>query len=173
MRRAPRQSPFAEPRSARGRMIAAAISIMLASLITLLPIIANVPYLPPFGLLMLLGWRLRDGDLFPSWAAVPLGLFDDLLSGQPLGSAMALWTISVIVIDIIDSRLVWRDFWQDWLIAAGAIAFCLIVARLVAAPIGAHVDTVMLFQILVATALYPLAALVCARIDERGTPRLR
>ena len=165
---APRPSPFAPPPSTRDRVIAATLSIMAGSLVTIVPVVANVPFLPPFGLLLLLGWRLRDPELFPSWAPVPLGLFDDLVSGQPLGSAIALWTICVIVIDIIDSRLVWRDFWQDWLIAAGGVAFCLIAARLMASPLAAHVETVVLVQILVSVALYPLAARLCARIDERG-----
>ena len=50
---------------------------------------------------------------------LPLGLFDDLVSGQPLGSAMLLWTLCFLAIDVLEQRLVWRDFWQDWLIAVG------------------------------------------------------
>ncbi|URW76425.1 rod shape-determining protein MreD [Sphingomonas donggukensis] len=140
---------------------------MTASLLTIVPVVANVPWMPPFGLLMLLAWRLRDAEVFPSWGPLGLGLFDDLLSGQPLGSAMALWTITFIVIDIIDNRLVWRDFPHDWVVAGGAVAFCLVAARLVASPLRAHVDTVVLIQIIVSVALYPLAALVCARLDAR------
>jgi rod shape-determining protein MreD len=159
-----------EPVSPRTIAIAA-VTVMLGSLMTLVPLVATVPFLPPFGLLMLLGWRLRRPELFPSWAAVPLGLFDDLVSGQPLGSAIAFWTLCVLAIDVLDTRLVWRDFWQDWLIAGGAIGFCLIATRLVASPIGAHVDTLLLLQILVSCAFYPLAALICARIDQRPGPR--
>jgi hypothetical protein len=33
-----------------------------------------------------------------------------------------------------EHRLVFRDFWQDWLIASGAIAFCLIAGRFLAVP---------------------------------------
>lgn len=170
---APRPSPFAPPPSDRDRVIAATTSIMVGSLVTIVPLVANVPFLPPFGLLLLLGWRLRDPDLFPSWAPVLLGLFDDLVSGQPLGSATALWTASFIAIDVIDGRMVWRDFWQDWLIASGALAFCLLVARLMAAPLAARVDTVVLLQVVISSALYPLAARLCARIDDRGKHRLR
>jgi rod shape-determining protein MreD len=71
------------------------------------------------------------------------------------------------MIDLIDQRLVFRDFWQDWLIAAGAIGFCLIAGRLVAAPIGAHVDTVLLVQIVISTMLFPLVARFCAWLDRK------
>jgi rod shape-determining protein MreD len=145
-------------------------TIMLGSLVTILPFVASVALLPPFGLLMLLGWRMQRPDALRPWAAVLLGLFDDLVSGQPLGSAMLLWTSCFIAIDILDTRLVWRDFWQDWLIATGAIGFCLIAGRLVATSFGAHVDTVLLLQIIISAALYPLIARLCARLDrEKAT----
>ena len=148
----------------------APLSVMLGSMMTLLPIVATVPFLPPFGLLMLLGWRMVRGDSMRVWMPVLLGLFDDMLSGQPLGSAMLLWTLCVLAIDVLDTRLVWRDFWQDWLIASGAIAFCLIAGRLVATPFSAHVDTALLFQALISAALFPVAARLCAWLD-RDTKR--
>ena len=108
----------------------APLSVMLGSLMTLVPVIAVVPFLPPFGLMVLLGWRMVRGDSMRVWMPVLLGFFDDMVSGQPLGSAMLLWTVCVLAIDVLDTRLVWRDFWQDWLIASGAIGYCLIAGRL-------------------------------------------
>ena len=148
----------------------APLSVMLGSMMTLLPIVTTVPYLPPFGLMILLGWRLVRGDSMKVWMPVPLGFFDDAISGQPLGSAMLLWTVCILVIDVIDTRLVWRDFWHDWLIASGAIAFCLIACRLVAAPFYSHVDTALLVQILISVALFPVIARFCAWMD-RDTKR--
>ena len=58
-------------------------TIMLGSLAPVLPVIPAVPVLPPLGFLLLLGWRLVRPGLLPLWAGVPLGLFDDLFSGQP------------------------------------------------------------------------------------------
>jgi rod shape-determining protein MreD len=144
----------------------APLSVMLGSLMTLLPVVAVVPFLPPFGLLVLLAWRLLRGDSMRVWAPVLLGFFDDMVSGQPLGSAMLLWTVCVLAIDVLDTRLVWRDFWQDWLIASGAIGFCLIAGRLVAAPFGAHVDTALLLQIITSAALFPLVYRLCAWFDR-------
>jgi rod shape-determining protein MreD len=144
----------------------APLSVMLGSLMTLVPVVAVVPFLPPFGLLVLLGWRMLRGDSMRVWVPVLLGFFDDMVSGQPLGSAMLLWTLCVLAIDVLDTRLVWRDFWQDWLIASGAIGFCLIAGRLVASPFGAHVDTALLLQILASAALFPLIYRLCAWFDR-------
>ncbi|MET0308368.1 MAG: rod shape-determining protein MreD [Sphingomonas sp.] len=152
-------------RQPRARWLAP-LSIMIGSLVTLLPIVTIVPVLPPFGLMMLLGWRLLRPDAMRVWAPVPLGLFDDLVSGQPLGSAMLLWTLCGLMIDVLDTRLVWRDFWQDWLIASGALGFCLIAGRFLAAPFSAHVDTAMLLQLLASVALYPLIARISAWLDS-------
>lgn len=141
-----------------------ALSVVAGSALTLWPIIAGVQILPPFGLLMLLGWRLTRSESLRVWAPLPLGLFDDLISGQPLGSAMLFWTLCFFMIDLIDQRIVYRDFWQDWLIAAGSIGFCLILGRLVTTPIDAHVDTVLLLQIAISVLLFPLAARLCAML---------
>lgn len=141
-------------------------SVVVGSMLTLLPFVASVPILPPFGLLMLLGWRLQRADTLKVWAPVPLGLVDDMLSGQPLGSAMLLWTLCFLAIDVLDTRLVWRDFWQDWLIAAGAVGVCLIGGRLAATPFAAHVDTALLLQVVVCVALFPLISRLCARLDR-------
>jgi rod shape-determining protein MreD len=142
-------------------------SVVLGSLVTIVPIVVSYPVLPPFGLMMLLGWRLLRPELFKIWAVAPFGLFDDLVSGQPMGSAMLLWTISFFAIEIFDQRLVWRDFWQDWTIAAGAIAFCLIAGRLIASPIGAHVDTMLIAQIAVSALLFPWIARIIAWLDRK------
>lgn len=144
----------------------APLSVMLGSLMTLVPVIAVVPFLPPFGLMVLLGWRMVRGDSMRVWMPVLLGFFDDMVSGQPLGSAMLLWTVCVLAIDVLDTRLVWRDFWQDWLIASGAIGFCLIAGRLVASPFGSHVDTALLLQVLTSAALFPLIYRLCAWLDS-------
>lgn len=147
----------------------APVSVMAGSLVTLLPVVATFPWLPPFGLLMLLGWRLYKADALKVWAAAPLGLFDDLVSGQPLGNSTLLWALCFLIIDVLDTRLVWRDYWQDWLIACGGVGFCLIAGRLITTPLEAHVDTALLFQVVVSCALYPLFARFCARLDRGST----
>nr|WP_276588895.1 MULTISPECIES: rod shape-determining protein MreD [unclassified Sphingomonas] len=142
-------------------------SVMAASLVTIVPVIATIPLLPPLGLLMLLAWRLLARFALRRWAAAPLGLFDDLASGQPLGSSVLLWSLCFLFIDLVEARLVFRDFWQDWLIASGALAFCIVMGRLIAVPIGAHVDLLILAQIAMAVLMFPLAARFVAWIDRK------
>lgn len=159
--------PF-EPKLGAGRARAIPwMTVMGGSLITIIPVIATIPILPPFGLLMLLAWRLLARFALRPWAAAPLGLFDDLLSGQPLGSAVLLWSLVFVAIDAIEQRLAFRDFWQDWLIAGGAIAGCLILGRYIALPVGTHVDAALLAQIVVTLMLFPLAARLVAAIDAK------
>ncbi|WP_052135006.1 rod shape-determining protein MreD [Sphingomonas sp. 37zxx] len=166
----PLRTGFAEPDAPVRSKRLAPVTVMLGSMVVLFPVISTIPWMPPFGLMILIAWRLLRPDVFKVWAVVPLGLFDDLLSGQPMGSAMLLWTTCFLAVEVLDSRLVWRDFWQDWLLATGAVGFCLIAGRLIASPVGAHVDTVLLLQIALSIALYPLIARMCAALDQRGRP---
>lgn len=140
---------------------------MGGSLVTIFPVAATLPLLPPFGLLMLLAWRLLAPLALRRWAPALLGLFDDCLSGQPLGSAMLLWTLSFFMIDLFDQRTIFRAFAQDWLIAAVAIAICLVGGRLFATPLGGHVDSVLVAQIAVSILLFPFAARMVAWVDRR------
>ena len=159
--------PF-EPNIAGGRARAIPwLTVMAGSLMTIVPLIATIPILPPFGFVMLLAWRLLARYALRPWAAAPLGLFDDLLSGQPLGSAVLLWSLAFVAIDMIEQRLVYRDFWQDWLIASGGIACCVIGGRFLGVRVGTHVDTVLLAQIVITMMLFPLAARIVAMIERR------
>lgn len=142
-------------------------SILMASMITALPIFTSEPLLPPFGLLMFLSWRLMRPGLLPVWSGVPFGLMDDLFSGQPFGSAGLLWSLAMLVIEIIDSRAIWRDYLQDWLIAAVLITAILMGGLWVTSLAHAASDPVVLVpQILLSILLYPLVVRICARLDS-------
>ncbi|WP_448657753.1 rod shape-determining protein MreD [Sphingomonas sp. CJ99] len=143
------------------------VSIMAASLLALFPVVATVPLLPPFGLMMLIGWRFCRPGKLPAWHALPLGLFDDLISGQPVGSAVVLWTLCLLAVDVLDTRLMWRNFWQDWLVGGGIVAVCLVAGRLVAAPLTAHVDTALTVQIVASIVVLPVALRLAAWLDAR------
>ncbi|WP_028966754.1 hypothetical protein [Sphingomonas phyllosphaerae] len=159
--------PFEEPLGrGRARLLPWA-TVMAGSLVTILPWGATLPLLPPVGLLLMLSWRLLAPLSLRVWAPALLGLFDDLLSGQPLGSAMLLWTLAYFLVDAIDARSGVRDFKQSWAIAALAIAFVLLGGRLVATPLDAHVDSVLLLQIMTSVLLFPAAARLVAWIDLR------
>jgi rod shape-determining protein MreD len=142
-------------------------SVMLGSLMTALPVVATAPVLPPFGLLLLLGWRMLVRDLWPVWAPLPLGLFDDILSGQPIGSAAASWTMVFLVIDLFDRRMMWRDYKQDWALAALLVGAALSAGLAIANATGG--DTAwpaILPQILLSALVFPLIVRICAGLDR-------
>ena len=166
---APRR-PFAPtvPRS-RARLLPW-MMVLAGSLLTIVPVVADAPILPPFGLLTLLAWRLLAPLSLRRWAPALLGLFDDLVSGQPLGSAMLLWTLAFFLIDLFDQRVMFRSFAQDWMIASVVTILCLAGGRIVAAPIGAHVDYALVLQMLVSILLFPAVSRMVAWIDLRREP---
>jgi rod shape-determining protein MreD len=136
------------------------VSVMLGSLLPLLvPVIAESPVLPPFGLLVLLAWRLP-------WMPLPLGFFDDLASGQPVGSAMLSWTVAFLAIEVSERSLLWRDYLQDWFVASAAIAGCIGAAYLFALFAGGAAPIFAVMPQLAASVLiFPAVARLCARLD--------
>ena len=144
------------------------ITVMLGSLVTTLPLIAQSPIMPPFGLLLLLSWRLLRPELWRTWIGLPLGLFDDLVGGQPIGSGMFLWTVALIGVDFIEHRLVWRSYKQDWLIAGIAIIFCLSGGLFFARITGGGDIRLLLVapQMVWTVLLFPFIVRQCARIDR-------
>jgi rod shape-determining protein MreD len=137
----------------------------------LVPVVATAPFVPPFGLMMLLAWRLLRPELWPAWAGLPLGLFDDLITGHAIGSSMALWTILLLVLDIIDAHLVWRDFLVDWLIG-GLLLLLVILAGNLIAGIGATTSPLSAIapQMLLSVLVFPAVMRIAAGLDRWRLP---
>lgn len=150
------------------------LTIILGSLSPLLPIIASAPVLPPFGLLMMIAWRLLRPGLLPLWAGFPLGLFDDLVSGQPMGSGILLFSLTLIALDLIEMRFPWRGFWQDWLTASLIVIAYLCFAALVSgAQLTAIHLRVILPQLLFSIVLFPILARLVSLLDRFRLLRVR
>ncbi|MDO6415464.1 rod shape-determining protein MreD [Sphingomonas sp. BIUV-7] len=151
-----------------------AASVVAGSLLAIGPYVANVPLMPPFGLLVLIGWRLLRPEIWGAWVALPLGLIDDLIGGAPLGSAMAIWTIVMLGFDIVDHRMLWRDFATDWGLAMLALAFATSAAWAIALFTGgAGPYWTVVGQMLLSALAFPMVARICRAIDiwrrgERG-----
>jgi len=149
-------------------------TILLGSLTPWLPVIAPAPVLPPFGFLLMLAWRLLRPGLLPPWAGLPLGLFDDLYSGQPLGSGVLLFSVALIIIELVEIRFPWRSFWLDWLTAS-----CLLIPYLAVASLlsGADLTAVQLGviapQIVLSIVLFPMIARLVAMLDRFRLMRVR
>lgn len=150
------------------------LSIALGSLVPLFFIATALPLVPPTGFLMLLAWRLVRPGLLPIWVGLPFGAIDDLFSGQPLGSGILLWSLSLIAIELLDRRIPWRSFVQDWIVAALALASYIVAAFLVS---GATPGTPALIalgpQLILSMLLFPAAARLVSVLDRWRLTRWR
>lgn len=150
------------------------ISIMLASLVPVAMIADVMPLVPSLGFLVMLGWRMVRPGLLPLWAGAPLGAFDDLFSGQPFGSAILLWSLAMITIEVIETRFPWRGFWQDWFTAGlMASSYWLAALLLSGAPVTPQMLIVALPQALLSILLYPILARMVANLDRFRLVRAR
>lgn len=150
------------------------LSVLLGSLLPGWLGIASQPLCPPFGLLLLVGWvQLRPG-LLPPWAGLVLGMADDMVSGQPMGSAVLLWSLAVLALELLEYRLPWRSFLTEWACAAGLIAAVLLLGVGLANLTGGASRVVLVLPQVVASVLaWPLAARAVAWLDRARLVRLR
>lgn len=149
-------------------------SIMIASVLPVLLIADTMPLAPSFGFLMLLAWRMARPGLLPLWVGAPLGAWDDLFSGHPFGSAILLWSLAMIAIELVETRFPWRGFWQDWF-TASVMALCYWIASLVvsSATLTPEMLAVAAPQALLGVLLYPVIARVVAGLDRFRLSRAR
>ncbi|MEO1044571.1 MAG: rod shape-determining protein MreD [Pseudomonadota bacterium] len=143
------------------------LSVIISSALPmLLPLIATMPVMPPFGFMLLIAWRMLRPGLWPIWIGAPLGLADDLFSGQPFGSAIFIWSVTMVLLDLADQRFLLRGFWQEWIIANLLILFAIAVGYVINMVNGAPIAPVFLLpQILLSMILFPLIVRLTARID--------
>lgn len=150
------------------------VSIAVGSVLPVMLMADTMPLAPSMGFLLLLAWRMVRPGLLPLWAGAPLGAFDDLVSGQPFGSAILLWSLAMIAIEVIETRFPWRGFWQDWFTASLMAVFYWIASLLVS---GASVTPEMLAvaapQALIGVLLYPIIARLVAALDRFRLARAR
>jgi rod shape-determining protein MreD len=142
-------------------------SVVVGSVAATLMWIASAPVLPPFGLLLLVAWyQLRPG-LLPVWAGLPLGIFDDLVSGQPMGSAVLLWSLAILALEAIEARIPWRIFVFDWLVAALLIGVAIALGALIPNPAGGLAPLLLIGpQIGLSILAYPAVARFVAMLDR-------
>lgn len=142
-------------------------SILSGSLLPIFAIAAALPLFPPLGFLLLVAWRLVRPGLLPVWAGFPLGLFDDLFSGQPFGFAILTWSLVLLMIEAIELRWPWRAFWQDWFTAGILVASYLIGGWLLSgATPNLHSLVSLVPQLVLSILLFPILARLVAWFDE-------
>lgn len=143
------------------------VLIIFCSMTPILPVIASAPVLPPLGFITFLAWLLYRPGLMPFWAPIPLGLIDDLLSGQPIGSAVLLWSTTMLAIEAVEARLPWRGFRQDWLTASIILTFYLIFAAMISGVVPSLPLLVSIgIQLSVSVLIFPLVAKLVSLLDQ-------
>ena len=143
------------------------VSVLIAGLAALLPIVAETPLVPDLAFLILLAWRLLRPEIWIAAAALPLGLYSDLVAGHPLGQSMALWTIALLLLDFLDTRLTWRDYWTDWMVAALILLLYVAGGWYVARLMGSQTRfSVMLPQLALSILAFPLVARLVLALDR-------
>ena len=144
-----------------------AATVVAASFLAALPIVSTSGWFPDFGFLALISWRLLRADPWPAWWAAPLGLVNDLFTGYPIGFSIALWSATMLALDLIDRRTMWRDYWIEWMVATVLIAIDVWLHWRVARLAGADLPfTLMLPQLLISICAFPLSAWAVSRIDR-------
>ena len=149
-------------------------TILLASYIQSIPIATAGPLLPPIGFLFLLAWRLLRPGVLPIWSGIIFGMWDDLFSGQPFGSAILLFSAAMLAIELIEMRFPWRGFAQDWLIAATIAVVYILVATLVSgSTLSLPLFAAIVPQLLLSIIVYPFIAFIVSRLDKLRMMRFR
>lgn len=143
-----------------------AATVVAASLLAALPIVSTSGWYPDFGYLVLISWRLLRADPWPAWWAAPLGLVNDLFTGYPIGFSIALWSATMLALDLVDRRTLWRDYWIEWVLAAVLIAIDeWLQWRIAKAVGGAPPFTDMLPALTISICSFPLIAWLVSRVD--------
>lgn len=144
-----------------------AASVAAASFLATLPVEISRGWVPDFAFLMLLAWRLLRPDVWPAWWGAPLGLFNDLVAGTPIGFSVTLWTAALLLLDLIERRTMWRDYWIDWGLAALLVIAYEAAEWRVAQMMGASLPFLSILPSAILSILaFPLAAWTAARLDS-------
>ena len=143
-----------------------AASVVAATLLNALPIVSTSGWYPDFGYLLLLAWRLLRADPWPAWWAAPLGLVNDLFTGSPIGFSIALWSVTMLALELIDRRTMWRDYWIEWVLAAVLIAIDQGLQWRVAQAVGAAPEiSRMAPPLIISVCAFPIFAWIISRVD--------
>jgi rod shape-determining protein MreD len=144
-----------------------AASVVAASLFAALPLVSSSGWYPDFGYLVLIAWRLLRSDPWPAWWAAPLGLANDLFTGAPIGLSVMLWTATMLLLDLVDRRIIWRDYWMEWALAALLLLVNESAERWIAGLMGAPLPFLAVVPpLLISIFTFPIAAWAVGRLDQ-------
>ena len=149
-----------------------AATVVVAAMLAGLPIVSTSGWYPDFAYLVFISWRLLRADPWPAWWAAPLGFVNDLFTGYPIGFSIALWSATMLALDLIDRRTMWRDYWIEWVLGAVLIAIDEWLQWRIAKLVGAAPPFArMVPPLVISICIFPVIAWVVSRIDAKRLGR--
>jgi rod shape-determining protein MreD len=95
-----------------------------------------------------------------------LGFVNDLFTGYPVGFSIALWSATMLALDLIDRRTMWRDYWIEWVLGAVLIAIDEWLQWRVAKLAGAPLPFAQLVPpLVISICMFPAFAWIASRVD--------
>ena len=150
-----------------GASLVPALTVVFASLLTALPIVSMSGWFPDFGFMVLIAWRLLRADAWPAWWAAPLGFFNDLATGHPIGFSVALWTATMLALELADRRTMWRGYWLEWSFAALLLLANEAAEWRIAQVMGASLPFLTVVPpLLISVLAFPIVAWAVSRLDR-------
>jgi rod shape-determining protein MreD len=155
------------------RLLPIAISLLLAFAV-ILPI--GLPQwgmlAPPFLLIAIFYWSIVRPDLLPPTAAFVLGLFQDLLTGAPLGSGALIMVVTQWTMRGQQRYLINRPFLLMWAAFAPVAIIAGALDWLIYALLNFHIVPIgsALVRIALGIILFPVVAWVVLIPTHRTLP---
>jgi rod shape-determining protein MreD len=155
------------------RLLPVVISLMLA-LAVVLPI--GLPQwgilAPPLLLIAVFYWSIVRPDLMPPTAAFVLGLFQDLLTGGPLGSGALIMVLTQWTMRGQQRYLINRPFFLMWAAFAPVAVIAGVLDWLIYALLNFHAVPIVggLVRIALGIILFPVVAWVVLIPTHRTLP---
>jgi rod shape-determining protein MreD len=89
------------------------------------------------------------------------------MTGSPIGLSISLWTSAMLLLDLLDRRTMWRDYWIEWALAALLLLADEAARWRVDSIMGAPLPfRVIGPPLLIAVLVFPLAAWTATRLDR-------
>lgn len=146
--------------------------VLMASFLTLWPVISDGGWWPDMALLVLIAWRLQRPLAFKPWFAPVAGLFNDLIAGHTIGLSVFTFSFALIVAELIERRSQWRDWFGEWVVAAVLIVFAELIQWQVSRLEGAFVPfDALRAPLVIAILAYPPVSAVVSWVDRKRIRR--
>jgi rod shape-determining protein MreD len=143
------------------------VLLVIASQIPL-RIDALSPVMPAMALVAVYYWAVHRPDLMPLWAVFLIGLFQDLLSGGPLGVGIMMLLAVHAVVSAQRRFFASASFFLMWLIFALVAFGAQLFAWMLASALAGMViqPRPAMFQVLMTIAVYPCLAWIFAQAQR-------